>query len=101
MHSSGLEAFNWVALGNLVRGSSIIVFVTAGAALGGVSGALFGYIAVGAAYALLSTRHPAEVRFGSDHHFVSLHPERPAHAFAIHPPGAGDGVLLPPAGLVE
>lgn len=49
---SGLEAFNWVALGNLVRGCSIIVFVTAGAAWDGVAGALLGYIAVGMATAI-------------------------------------------------
>ena len=49
---SGLEAFNWVAFGNLVRGSAIILFVTAGAAWGGVTGALIGYIAVGAATAV-------------------------------------------------
>ena len=49
---SGLEAFNWVALGNLVRGIAIVVFVTAGAAWDGVSGALLGYIAVGAATAV-------------------------------------------------
>jgi O-antigen/teichoic acid export membrane protein len=45
---SGLEAFNQVAFGNLVRGIATIVFVTIGAALGGVVGALWGYIAVGA-----------------------------------------------------
>src|SRR6266478_6597819 len=45
---SGLEAFNQVAYGNLVRGIATIVFVTSGAALGGITGALLGYIAVGA-----------------------------------------------------
>ena len=49
---SGLEAFSLVALGNLVRGIAIIVFVTAGAAWDGVSGALLGYIVVGLATAV-------------------------------------------------
>jgi O-antigen/teichoic acid export membrane protein len=45
---SGLEAFDVIALGNLLRGVSILVLVTAGAALRGVTGALLGYIVVGA-----------------------------------------------------
>lgn len=45
---SGFEAFRWVAGGNLVRGLSIFLFVTIGAAFWGLTGALAGYIAVGA-----------------------------------------------------
>jgi O-antigen/teichoic acid export membrane protein len=45
---SGLEAFNLIALGNLFRGAGIVLLVTAGAALGGVTGALLGYVTVGA-----------------------------------------------------
>jgi O-antigen/teichoic acid export membrane protein len=45
---SGLEAFHHIAYGNLVRGAGTIVFVTAGAALQGVTGALWGHAAVGA-----------------------------------------------------
>src|SRR5205085_7106327 len=49
---SGLEAFHRIAFGNLVRGGSTVLLVTLGAALGGVTGALWGYVAVGAATAL-------------------------------------------------
>ncbi len=49
---SGLEAFNKVAFGNLVRGTGMILFVIIGAALGGVSGALLGHVAAGAATAV-------------------------------------------------
>jgi O-antigen/teichoic acid export membrane protein len=49
---SGLEAFHQVAFGNLVRGSGMILFVIVGAALGGVTGALLGHVAAGAATAL-------------------------------------------------
>ena len=49
---SGFEAFNLVALGNFIRGAGIVIFVTAGAALGGVKGALYGYIAIGAVTAI-------------------------------------------------
>jgi O-antigen/teichoic acid export membrane protein len=49
---SGLEAFKRVALGNLVRGTGLILFVILGAALGGVVGALLGHIAAGAMTAL-------------------------------------------------
>jgi O-antigen/teichoic acid export membrane protein len=49
---SGLEAFNRVALGNLVRGVGIILFVILGAALGGVIGALLGHVAAGAVSAI-------------------------------------------------
>jgi O-antigen/teichoic acid export membrane protein len=45
---SGLEAFDQVAYGNLVRGIGTILLVTLGAAAGGVNGALAGYILVGA-----------------------------------------------------
>jgi len=45
---SGLEAFKQVAFGNLVRGIGTIVFVTIGAVLDGVVGALWGYVGVGA-----------------------------------------------------
>jgi len=44
---SGLEAFKKIAMGNLVRGSGIILFVIVGAALGGVTGALWGHVAAG------------------------------------------------------
>jgi O-antigen/teichoic acid export membrane protein len=49
---SGLEAFIQVAYGNLVRGIATIVFVTIGAAMGGVIGALVGYVVVGALAAI-------------------------------------------------
>jgi O-antigen/teichoic acid export membrane protein len=49
---SGLEAFQRVALGNLVRGTGLILFVTAGALQSGINGALLGYIAAGAATAI-------------------------------------------------
>ena len=49
---SGLEAFNQVALGNLIRGTSMVMCLTAGAMLGGLNGALVGYIVAGAATAL-------------------------------------------------
>ena len=49
---SGLEAFKTVALGNLVRGIGIILFVIVGAVLGGVAGALLGHVAAGAVSAL-------------------------------------------------
>jgi len=49
---SGLEAFHKVAFGNLVRGTGMILFVTIGAALGGVTGALLGHVAAGAMTAL-------------------------------------------------
>lgn len=49
---SGLEAFKRVAFGNLVRGTGTILFVIIGAALGGVVGALLGYVAAGAVTAL-------------------------------------------------
>ena len=45
---SGLEAFQWIAGGNLIRGVSILVFVTLGAAISGLNGALLGYVIVGA-----------------------------------------------------
>jgi O-antigen/teichoic acid export membrane protein len=45
---SGLEAFNVVAHGNLVRGLAIIVFVTVGAWFNGVNGAMWGNVAAGA-----------------------------------------------------
>jgi O-antigen/teichoic acid export membrane protein len=49
---SGFESFNKIALGNLIRGSTTLLFVTAGAALGGLTGALVGYVAVGGATAI-------------------------------------------------
>jgi O-antigen/teichoic acid export membrane protein len=49
---SGLEAFHKVAFGNLVRGTGMILFVTIGAALGGMTGALIGHVAAGAMTAL-------------------------------------------------
>jgi O-antigen/teichoic acid export membrane protein len=48
---SGLEAFRRLASGNLFRGAGIILLVAAGAAFGGLTGALLGYVAVGAATA--------------------------------------------------
>ena len=57
---SGLDAFKQVAMGNLVRGIGTIVFVTVGATLGGVVGALWGYVGVGAmttVYYQMATRH--------------------------------------------
>ncbi len=49
---SGFESFNRIAVGNLIRGITTLIFVTAGAALGGLTGALVGYVAVGAATAV-------------------------------------------------
>lgn len=49
---SGLEAFNWNAFGNLARGIGTLVFVTAGAVVAQLSGALTGYVLVGAATAI-------------------------------------------------
>jgi O-antigen/teichoic acid export membrane protein len=49
---SGLEAFQRIAYGNLFRGVAIIIFVSVGAALRGITGALIGYIVVGAATAV-------------------------------------------------
>jgi O-antigen/teichoic acid export membrane protein len=49
---SGLEAFNQIAFANLVRGIGIIVFVTGGAVIAGLTGALSGYVAAGAAAAI-------------------------------------------------
>lgn len=49
---SGFEAFRWIAAGNLVRGISIFVFVTLGAVVDGLTGALVGYVAVGTATAI-------------------------------------------------
>jgi O-antigen/teichoic acid export membrane protein len=49
---NGLEAFDQTAIGNLVRGIGVIVFVTSGAALGGVAGALWGHVGVGMMTAL-------------------------------------------------
>lgn len=48
----GFESFNRIALGNLIRGGTTLLFVTAGAALLGLTGALIGYVAVGAATAI-------------------------------------------------
>ena len=45
----GLEAFRTIAIGNLVRGASIALLVTAGAALFGLHGALLGYVCAGLA----------------------------------------------------
>ena len=73
---SGVEAFNWVAYGNLVRGVGTILIVTAGALFAGLSGALTGYIAVGAAAAMFyqyavrrecaSENIPISYRFGRE-----------------------------------
>jgi O-antigen/teichoic acid export membrane protein len=49
---SGLEAFNRVAAGNLVRGIATIILVSGGAAIYGLTGALLGYVAAGAATAV-------------------------------------------------
>lgn len=49
---SGFESFNRVALGNLIRGVTTLLLVPAGAALGGLTGALVGYVAVGGATAI-------------------------------------------------
>ena len=49
---TGFESFNRIAVGNLIRGVATLVFVTAGAALGGLKGALAGYVAVGAVTAI-------------------------------------------------
>ena len=44
---SGFEAFDQIATGNFIRGASILLFVIAGAWLGGVTGALSAYVLVG------------------------------------------------------
>jgi len=49
---SGFEAFDRIALGNLIRGGSIALLVTIGAATCGLAGALAGYIGAGAVVAL-------------------------------------------------
>lgn len=45
---SGFEAFRWIATANLVRGIFILIFVTLGALVSGLNGALVGYVLVGA-----------------------------------------------------
>jgi O-antigen/teichoic acid export membrane protein len=49
---SGFEAFDRIALGNLIRGTAILILMTAGAAVWGLTGALMGYAAAGAVVAL-------------------------------------------------
>lgn len=73
---SGVEAFHWIAFGNLVRGVGTILIVTAGAVLAGLPGALTGYVVVGAATAAFyqlavrrecaSENIPISYRFGRD-----------------------------------
>ena len=48
----GLEAFRTIAMGNVVRGASILLLVSAGAALLGLHGALLGYVCAGLATAI-------------------------------------------------
>src|SRR5205807_3908893 len=43
----GLEAFRKIAIGNVVRGASVVLLATAGAALLGLHGALLGYLSAG------------------------------------------------------
>jgi O-antigen/teichoic acid export membrane protein len=66
---SGFEAFNQIALGNLIRGISILVLVTTGAWLRGLSGALLGYVAVGAVTAVF---YQIAVRRECKRHLVSI-----------------------------
>ena len=49
---SGFEAFAQIAMGNLIRGISILLLVMTGAWFRGLSGALLGYVAVGAVTAV-------------------------------------------------
>jgi O-antigen/teichoic acid export membrane protein len=53
---SGFESFKQIALGSLIRGIGTFLFVTFGALLGGIAGALLGYIATGAATFLFYQR---------------------------------------------
>jgi len=95
---SGLEAFIQVAYGNLVRGIATIVFVTIGAAMGGVIGALVGYVVVGA---LAAIYYQILVRRECASRVISISPKDVSILWRFTLPVLVTTFCFTPAGLVE
>ncbi len=77
---SGFEAFNQIAMGNLIRGSFILILVTIGAWPQGLAGALAGYAGAGAVTAVFyqivvrreCRRHSVPISYRFDRKAIAL-----------------------------